>query len=347
MKKILVIEDNEQVRENLADLLDLSGYTVFKAPNGKIGVQVALSEHPDLILCDVMMPELDGFGVLHVLDKNRDTADIPFIFLTAKAEQTDFRKGMNLGADDYLTKPFDDVELLEAIERRLKKRERLQKSFDRTSTGLRAFIDEARGQRELEKLSKERKTKQYKKKESIFQEEDHALNLYFISSGKVKMVKTNEQGKEYITAIYQTGDFIGYRALIQEAPYTESAVAIETVELSIIPKADFLALLHNNRDFSIQFIKMLANNVDEKEEQLLNLAYHSIRKRVAEALMTLYQQNKTKPIKILRDDLASMVGTAKESVIRVLTDFKNEQLIAIESGAIIILEEKRLDRLPN
>ena len=116
MSKILVIEDNFEVRENLCEILELTGYEVYSAPNGKIGVQMAISKEPDLIICDVMMPELDGFGVLKILNRNTHTNDIPFIFLTAKAEKSDFRKGMGLGADDYITKPFDDTELLEAVE---------------------------------------------------------------------------------------------------------------------------------------------------------------------------------------------------------------------------------------
>lgn len=121
MKTILFIEDNFEMRENTTEILELAGYKVESAENGKVGVDLALKHLPDLIICDVMMPELDGYGVLHILSKNSKTAGIPFIFLTAKSEKEDFRKGMNLGADDYITKPFDDVELMDAIETRFKK----------------------------------------------------------------------------------------------------------------------------------------------------------------------------------------------------------------------------------
>ena len=110
MKNILLIEDNLEIRENTAEILELANYKVTTAENGKIGVQSALQQKPDLIVCDVMMPELDGYGVLHLVNKNPDLIGIPFIFLTAKAERTDFRKGMEMGADDYITKPFDDLE---------------------------------------------------------------------------------------------------------------------------------------------------------------------------------------------------------------------------------------------
>ncbi len=350
MKKILVIEDNLEVRENLAEILELDGYNVVTAENGKIGVQKALTEKPDLILCDVMMPELDGFGVLHILDKKPATTNIPFLFLTAKAEKTDFRKGMNLGADDYITKPFDDVELLDAIQMRLKKSERINSAFDGTDKGLSTFINEAKGQEEFDKLSESRELKKFSKKEFIFHEGDNPKRLYFIATGKIKTFRTNEMGKEYITKVYVAGEFLGYNALLTDAPYQESAMTIENSEVSFIPKSDFFALLHNNRDFSARFVKMLANNVDEKEEQLLSLAYNSIRKRVAEALVSLYngyKSNDQTSITILRDDLAAMVGTAKESVIRTLTDFKKEGLIEVNGGSITILEKDRLNDLPN
>ena len=119
MSKILVIEDTIEVRENICEILSLDGYKVIEAPNGKIGIEKAIKEQPDLILCDVLMPELDGFGALKILNKNQKTHHIPVIFLTAKAEKGDFRKGMGLGAADYITKPFDDTELLEAIKKRV------------------------------------------------------------------------------------------------------------------------------------------------------------------------------------------------------------------------------------
>jgi CRP/FNR family cyclic AMP-dependent transcriptional regulator len=112
MKKILVIEDNIEVRENIAEILELSNYEVVTAENGKRGVELSLQHTPDLIICDIMMPELDGYGVLHLLNKHIETYGIPFIFLTAKSEKTDLRKGMEMGADDYITKPFDGIEIV-------------------------------------------------------------------------------------------------------------------------------------------------------------------------------------------------------------------------------------------
>jgi DNA-binding NarL/FixJ family response regulator len=122
MKKILVIEDEPATLENLVLMLEMEGFKPCSAPNGRIGVEVAKGELPDVILCDVSMPELDGYGVLEALRADAATVSIPFIFLTAKGDKKDFRVGMNLGADDYLTKPASAEDVLAAINTRLHRR---------------------------------------------------------------------------------------------------------------------------------------------------------------------------------------------------------------------------------
>jgi CheY-like chemotaxis protein len=121
MTKILVIEDEETVRENILELLDAEGFEAFSAPNGRVGLALALQVLPDLILCDVRMPELDGYGVLKALRAEPTTAAIPLMFLTAKAAKTDLSYGMELGANAYITKPFALSQLLSAIAKVLQK----------------------------------------------------------------------------------------------------------------------------------------------------------------------------------------------------------------------------------
>ncbi|MBN3960686.1 EAL domain-containing response regulator [Nostoc sp. NMS8] len=127
MPKILIIEDEEAVRENILDLLEAEDFETIAAANGRIGVHLAICEVPDLILCDMMMPEIDGYGVLAALRQEPSMATIPFIFLTAKSAKSDFRQGMDMGADDYITKPFTRSELLSAIINRLEKHANLKK----------------------------------------------------------------------------------------------------------------------------------------------------------------------------------------------------------------------------
>jgi DNA-binding NarL/FixJ family response regulator len=123
MKKILVIEDEPEMRRNITALLRYNDYQPIAAENGFDGVEAARREKPDLILCDVMMPKMDGYGVLQAMQKDAALASVPFIFLTAKGEKDDLRDGMNLGADDYLTKPVANADLIQAIETRLRRSE--------------------------------------------------------------------------------------------------------------------------------------------------------------------------------------------------------------------------------
>jgi CRP-like cAMP-binding protein/CheY-like chemotaxis protein len=353
MKKILLIEDNQEIRENIAEILVLANYEVAEAENGKVGVEKAKKEHPDLIICDIMMPQLDGYGVLHMLSKDSLTSSIPFIFLTAKSEKDDFRKGMNLGADDYLVKPFDDLELLDAVEMRLKKNEILKAEFRKDLQGLNEFIEEARGLEDLNKyISSERKVSTFKKKQYLFSEGNYPNALFFLSKGKVKAFKTNEEGREFITDLYKDGDFIGYLDLLEDKTYRESAVALEDSEICIIQKDDFFSLIHNNRDVANKFIKILSGNLADREERLLKLAYNSVRKRVAEALLLVakqYQQdpNKKTEMSISRENLASIVGASKEAVIRTLADFKDEKLVDLSGSKITILNQEKLQKMRN
>lgn len=345
MKKILIIEDNQEVRENLAEILMLSNYATVEAENGKVGIKQAMEHHPDLILCDVMMPELDGFGVLKILNKNPDLMHIPFMFLTAKAEKSDFRKGMGLGADDYITKPFDDVELLDAIEMRLNKSAKLQ-AVDNSDQGLRQFFDEAKGEEQFQDLSKDREIRTYNKKDLIYDYSQFPKWLFFLVTGQVKCYQTNELGKELITHVYGPGDFFGFLPLLTDSRYDDSAMAVDETTIRLIPPNDFKSLLFNNRDVAAKFIKMLAQHADHTERQLIDLAYSSVRRKVANALLTMFEKSNTNSFKIMREDLAAIAGTAKETTIRTISDFKSEGIVEIQSGLIKILDLEALQDMP-
>lgn len=352
MKTILVIEDNDDIRNNTAEILELSNYKVIVAENGKIGVERAIEFQPDLIICDIMMPVLDGYGVLHAIHKHAHIRNTPFIFLTAKTERADFRKGMELGADDYISKPFDGTELLNAVSGRLAKLALLKNEFTPGLEGLQTLVQSGHGNDSLRSFAEGRNTNIIKKKQTVYSEGNHPNRLYYIKRGKVKTYKTNENGKELVTELFSTGDFIGYIALLERTVYKDTAEALEETELAIIPKEDFEELVNSNKEVAQIFMRLLAKNVSAKETQLLGLAYNSLRKKVAEALILM--QNKYNVtgdpafvIDISRENLATIAGTATESLIRTLSDFKTEKLIDMNSGCIRILDEKKLTQLFN
>ena len=347
MKTLLLIEDNVEIRENTEEILELAGYKVVTAPDGKKGMELAIKHHPDLVICDIMMPVLDGYGVLHMMQRNDELKGTPFIFLSAKSERGDFRKGMDLGADDYITKPFTGTDLLNAVESRLKKAAVKKENFSPDMQGLNRLIDVAGSKSTLQNLPEGRNTEKYKKKQVIYTEGNRPQRLYYVQKGKVKTFKRNDDGKELVVELYNTGDFLGYIALLEGGLYKDTAEAMEETELAVILLEDFENLLNSNNDVAVQFVKMLARNVSTKEQQLLGLAYNSLRKKVAEALMNLmrkYNANNEGPftIDISRDNLATIAGTATESLIRTLGDFREEKLIDIQEGSIVILNQQKL-----
>jgi len=351
MKKVLVIEDNTEVRENIAEILELSNYKVLTAEDGRRGVEVALREVPDLIVCDIMMPVLDGYGVLHLLSKHIETYGIPFIFLTAKSEKADVRKGMEMGADDYLTKPFDGIELLNAIEVRMKKASAMKKHTANDLDDVNNFISDAKKTGNLKLTSDEREVFDYKKKQMLYSEGQRPKAVYYVISGKVKIFKANDDGKELITNIFSKGDFFGYTYILEEISYKENAQILEDAQLMLIPKDDFVSLISTDFTVANQFIKMITHNVLEKEESLLNLAYNSLRKKVAYQILQVIDKFRvsdpeTKSINLSRESLAQAAGIATESLIRTLSDFKGEKLIDIQGSTIVLMNENKLRNLP-
>lgn len=350
MQTILIIEDNEAIRDNVAEILELSGYNVLQAANGKAGIEVAQKEIPDLIICDIMMPGVDGYGVLHVLHKDAATQNIPFIFLTSKSERSDFRIAMEMGADDYITKPFAGNELLNAIESRFKKNELLKKTFTADIDGLNELRSAMANDKSLEELTAESTTNDYKKKQTIYKQGAHPHYLFYLISGKVKTYRTHDDGKDLVIDLFNAGDFFGYVPMLENTVYKDTAEALEQSEIALVPRKDFEALLNSNPAISRKLVSLLAKNVLGKEEHLLGIAYNTLRKKVAEALVSLqkkYHINKKEPyvVDISREELASIAGTATESLIRTLSDFKSENLIDIKSGKIMISDEKKLANL--
>ena len=352
MKKILLIEDNDDIRNNTAEILELSNYKVIVAEDGKIGVEKAIEHTPDLIICDIMMPVLDGYGVLHAVHKNDAIKNTPFIFLTAKTERGDFRKGMELGADDYITKPFDGTELLNAVDSRLKKLDLLKQELTPDLEGLQYLMQASFGKNVLQSLTEDRNINKHKKKQIIYSEGNHPNRLYYVLKGKVKAYKTNEDGKELVTDLFSPGDFLGYVALLEGTVYKDTAETLEETELAVIPREDFEELLNKNAEVAKKFIQLLAKNISAKEDQLLGLAYNSLRKKVAEALILLQKKYQGENRKNLRltlaaESLATIAGTATESLIRTLSDFRSEKLIDINNGSITITNQKKLEHLVN
>lgn len=344
MKTILIIEDDAILRGNTAELLMLSDYEVLTASNGKTGVEKAKEHLPDLIICDIMMPEMDGYEVLETLANDESTRFIPFIFLSAKTKHKEVRKGMDMGADDYLTKPFEEEDLLNSVETRLSKAKVFseQQSFHREETSDENLTN-------LNQLKNffcdEGEVVEYKKDEVIYHKGDRSNKLYLIMSGLVKTHILDSSGKELITGLYKPDDFLGFTSFDGNIPFTESATAMEDTEMTGLSKEYLKSILQDNREVTLELMNLLTDNLTEFKEQLMRMAYSSVRKKTASTLIQfagLNQITATDSIRISRNDLAANAGIAPESLIRTLSEFKKKKLIEIEGRTIHILDMEGL-----
>ena len=350
MKTILLIEDDVVLRDCTTELLELSNYTVVKASNGKIGVELAKLKRPDIIVFDIMMPELDGYGVIKLLSKNKNTKSIPFIFLSAKTEVCDVRKGMNLGADDYISKPFAINDLINAIESRLAKVAILQDLATKSDTTKSVDIeDEIKTINDLKNYFDDYGSIfRYSKDQVIYNEGDHTNYIYLINKGAVKCHQIQEQGKELVTALYKEDDLFGYTSFTQNIPHKETVTAIDDTELTGVSVIEFNQILNNNHKLTIELMQLLSDNLIEIKKQLLEKAYASVNKKTATTILKFAEKINRKPddpIKISRSDLASVAGIATETLIRALTEFKKLGIIKSEGRNIKVVDIEKLKQI--
>lgn len=347
MKKILLIEDDEVLRENTTELLELSNYQVYNAENGKVGIKVAKEIIPEIIVCDIMMPELDGYGVLEALTNNDITKHIPFIFLSAKTERKDVRKGMDLGADDYITKPFTEDELISAIESRIAKASILKERREEKNET--EVEEEIRSLNDLKNYFDDNgETFHFPKDAIIYKEGNNSNYIYLIISGLIKCHKLDEQGKQLTTALYKEDDLFGYTSFTQNLAYQESATAIQKTELVGLSKKALTSVLNKNHKVTLELIELLTGDLAVVKDQLLQMAYSSVSKKTASTILKFAEKLNRKPeeqIKISRIDLASVAGIATETLIRTMSNFKKQGIIEIEGRTIRILDINRLQEM--
>ncbi|MFK5959016.1 MAG: response regulator [Lutibacter sp.] len=352
MKTILIIEDDIVLRETTAEILELENYKVVTAANGKRGAEQAKIMLPDLILCDIMMPEMDGYQLLEILSKDEQTKKIPFIFMSAKTEIKDVRKGMDLGADDYLTKPVSEELLLSAISSRLAKFALLR---EKEIINNDEVIKEENSLNNLENIEDLKNyfcdygiSKEHKKGEVIYKEGEYSNNIYLIYKGKIKSFKIDEFGKELILNIHKGDDFLGLSAILENTHYYESIMAMDNVEIIHVPKKILQEILENNHKLSLDIFQLINENLTEVKEQLLQMAYGSMRRKTAKTILkfaNLMGNNPSNSINISRRDLAGVAGIATESLIRTLTNFKKQGILEIEGRNIRILDLEKLEAI--
>lgn len=341
-KTILLIEDDQTLLDNTQELLKLSGYRVLTACNGKRGVHIAQEKSPHIILSDIMMPGLDGFGVYQALQKNKNTSQIPFIFMSVKSHPEDIRHGMNMGADDYITKPFKEQDLIAAIASRLAKHDILKdrKKKKKVSSGLINSLENLRAY-----FENYGEPVEIEKHEELFREARHASYIFMIGSGMVKTFRLDEYGKELITGISKRNDFLGFYSFKPGGQYPETAEAMENTLLFRFSSEEFIETLLKSQELVVEFAQLISDNLSMMKTHLLDMAYSSVLKKTTNTILEFAEKIQGDPnqhIKISRSDLASVAGISTESFIRSLSSLKKDGLIDIVGRDIKILNLQKL-----
>ncbi|MEH2389477.1 MAG: EAL domain-containing response regulator [Nostoc sp.] len=315
MPKILIIEDEEAVRENLLDMLEAEDFETLAAADGRIGLHLAISEVPDLILCDLMMPEIDGHGVLRALRQEPSTATIPFIFLTAKSAKSDFRQAMDMGADDYITKPFTRAELLSAIMNRLEKHATLKRYLSPQTV-----INNLSPQMPLLEISLHRAIKQHN-----FQE----FELYYqpivdIDSGKIVAVESllrwesPELGMIYPTEFIPLAESTGLIVAIGKWVLKRVCQQIKSWRdagiYSFVVAVNLSVMEFNQPDLIQKIVNLIAINDLEPHYLEIELTESMIMQDVNGAIATM-NKLQSLGVKIALDDF----GTRYNSLINLIT----------------------------
>lgn len=346
MVNILLIEDDRSLRENTKEILELAGYNVETAENGRKGVQLALSKDIDLILCDIIMPVLDGYSVLKELSTVPRTQKILFIFLTAKSGLKEIRAGMNLGADDYLVKPFEEQELLDTIHSRLLKFQISHKYNSNNSKNGSSKIADIQHFKEYFIENGEKKN--LMKNEVLFRENNLSRYVYFLKKGLIKTFKMDEYGKELITGIYHKESFLGLYSFNGLVSYPESSLAMGPSLLYRLPSNFLREAFKYNTQLTMELAQNIAEEIIELKNHLLQTAYSSALRKTINTILDFSQKMKFEENEmgeISRSDLANIAGISKESFIRCLSTLKNEGFINIEGRNFQILNMSGLRKI--
>lgn len=351
MCTVLVIESNSGIRERIAEVLQPAMYTVLRAHSTAQALQLALSEKPEVFLCSlsstnsttssrsantVHSSPVDAFAVLQAVRADTQLMAVSVILFGSMVDDHTRRHAMNSGADDVLTFPCSDAELLEAVSARVR----------RARAAMYAAKREEAHEIDVTTLRRVGRTHMYKKNDVIYTDNSAAHAIYYVVHGKVKTYRTHELGKDFITGLYADGQFVGYSAALSNTPHTDVAKALDDSEVIEVPRSEFLTVVLHSAVMSQRFLQVLADELISKDESLVRLAYNSVRKRVADALVALerhyHDSAESFRIAISRENLANLSGTATETTIRTLHDFKEEKLIEIHGSTIQILNLEKL-----
>ena len=344
MHKILIIEDDPSFSNSTAEILRLSEYEVQVAVDGRTGIKKAIDTLPDLILCDIQLPELDGFGVLKAIRNSEKLNRTLFVFMSGVNHNQDFRKGMDAGADDFLMKPFTGTELLMVVSSRLQRFQHLVVEF------LPNFNNTLTLEGLSDRLTHRYPSSHFKMNAQLFHLGQSIHFLIFVVGGIVRCSRFDHSGKELTTAIYSPGQIIGLVDWLSYLPFQDDGHALTDLVTISIPVAEFKSEFNSTGALNGVLGRQLATEIKNRNELLLNLAYQDLRGKVAHAFIRLHSvmqttSNPNPALPITRVTLATIAGIAKESAVRTVLDFIQEGLLEETEDGFRVLNRPGLAQI--
>nr|WP_315421621.1 helix-turn-helix domain-containing protein [uncultured Pedobacter sp.] len=347
--KILIILKDSGLRSKISDILLFSKYVVELTDSGKQAMEIVKSHRVDLIICGIELYGIDGYGVVRMLNKFVDTAGIGLIMLLETGDQAALRRAMEIGADGYLSTSFDDAELLNQVEVRLKKKRFQQELFLKQHFQERSMIKSSNEMFWLDEKLDRLKARFFRKNQTIYYQGEYHSGLYYLVSGNVKTFISDSSGNLLITDIYGPGEYFGLQDFALGSHAFHTSKAISDAEIIAIPLKDVNELIVEYPDILRVFVKKLAKSVRDMEEKAMALAHASVRERVAAAIIRLAKQGKNSSDKIRvslpRTDLANIVGIASETLSRILSDFARDGLIEKDANDILLNSIEKLRKV--
>lgn len=338
---ILVIDDMGDVRENVAELLELSGHHVIQAQDGFEGIRLAKQHLPELILCDIMMPGLDGYGVAEILSRQEETKHIPLIYLTAKADPTDFKKGLQKGAVDYITKPFESDELIDSVEMRIR-----QATSKRQATADHVdwdnWVDFLKSDAAL---SGEEALKSFTVPSgtTLFEQDDQALHLYFIKSGSLRWEYMDASGRQLGFRLSRAGEFAGWAAGFEAGAYPHSAVVQSDATVVELPMKAVKEMLLKTPSMALVWGQQQHESAMVLLGDMMGLLNGSARENVARVLLRFAEwDGREWAVLVSREILAKSIGVAYETIIRTVSQFKAEGWVASRGRKLVLTDRNQL-----
>lgn len=344
---ILVIDDMQDVRENIGELLELSGYHVVQASDGYEGIRKAKQHNPDLILCDIMMPGIDGYGVAEILGRQEETNHIPLIYLTAKAEPSDFKKGLQKGAIDYITKPFESDELIESISLRIRQHQH-QKPADLGDVEWQNWIAYLQSEHPLDDHGSPLSILTLSAEQTLFEQDDQALWVYFVQEGAIRWESTDAGGRTVCHHLSRPGDFLGWAPGFHLGAYSHTAIALSPSRVVRLSAKQLQETLLSKPGMALTWGQAQLQASQLVVEDMMGMLYGNARENVARVLLRFAEfKGGQWTVNMPRETLAKSIGIAYETVIRTLSQFKAEGLVTAKGRRITLCDKAQLEAVFN